>query len=272
MSKEREGDMPARMECLQCTDMLSSYIDRELPASLVGSVDEHLAGCEDCRALLTDFSLLRERAGALSTVAPKRDLWSGIEARLTERVGGQSAPGVLRLESRSKRPWMPSPTARISALAAGLVIATAGITYIATRRLDTGVPGGQRQVATKPGELTAPGASSQASGTSAVVPASKPAVVAVSSGRRESVSTSEYLYDSQITALRRILDQRRSKLDPKTAAVIEKNLALIDHAIAESRAALAKDPANSFVADQLGHDLDTKLELLRTVAMLPSHT
>jgi hypothetical protein len=86
------------------------------------------------------------------------------------------------------------------------------------------------------------------------------------------VVTPEYLYDSQIASLHKILDQRRSQLNPKTVAVIERNLGVIDTAIAQSKAALLRDPANGFLSDQLGRDLDTKLELLRTVALLPSHT
>jgi hypothetical protein len=72
--------------------------------------------------------------------------------------------------------------------------------------------------------------------------------------------------------MRQILDSRRSRLDPKTVAIIEKNLRVIDTAIAESRTALARDPANHFLAGQLDASLNTKLELLRTVAMLPSRT
>jgi hypothetical protein len=84
--------------------------------------------------------------------------------------------------------------------------------------------------------------------------------------------TSEYLYDNQIASLRKILEQRRAQLDPKTVAVIEHNLGVIDTAIAQSKAALAKDPANAFLVDQLDRNLNTKLELLQTVALLPSRT
>jgi hypothetical protein len=55
-------------------------------------------------------------------------------------------------------------------------------------------------------------------------------------------------------------------------AVIERNLSVIDSAITESRTALRKDPNSAFLADQLDHALDTKLTLLRTVALLPART
>jgi len=54
--------------------------------------------------------------------------------------------------------------------------------------------------------------------------------------------------------------------------VIEQNLRIIDAAVKQSRAALARDPKSGFLADQLNNALDKKVELLRTVALLPSST
>jgi hypothetical protein len=54
--------------------------------------------------------------------------------------------------------------------------------------------------------------------------------------------------------------------------VLEKNLKIIDQAINESKAALTANPTSAFLADQLGRAYDTKLELLRSAALLPSRT
>jgi hypothetical protein len=82
----------------------------------------------------------------------------------------------------------------------------------------------------------------------------------------------EPVYDREIVKLRTIMRERRSQLDPKTVAVLEQSIAVIDSAIAQSRAALAKDPASGFLATQLNHSLEKKVELLRTAAMLPART
>lgn len=79
-------------------------------------------------------------------------------------------------------------------------------------------------------------------------------------------------YDHEITGLRDVLRERQSALDPKTVMVIQRNLAVIDSAIAESRRALAADPHSAFLSDQLDRALDTKMELLRTAALLPART
>ena len=49
-------------------------------------------------------------------------------------------------------------------------------------------------------------------------------------------------------------------------------MAVIDSAIAQSRAALAKDPASGFLATELNRSLEKKVELLRTATLLPVGT
>jgi anti-sigma factor RsiW len=79
-------------------------------------------------------------------------------------------------------------------------------------------------------------------------------------------------YEGEIAKLKDIVKTRRGELDSATVAVLEKNLNLIDRAIAESKAALAADPASTFLAGRLNHAYDTKLELLRSAALLPSRS
>jgi hypothetical protein len=78
--------------------------------------------------------------------------------------------------------------------------------------------------------------------------------------------------DSEIDLLKALLETRRSQLEPKTVEVLEKSMTLIDQAIAESRAALAKDPASQFLAAQLARSYSTKLTLLRATATMPVGT
>lgn len=54
----------------------------------------------------------------------------------------------------------------------------------------------------------------------------------------------EAQYAPRLEALSALLDRERGTLDPATVATIERNLAVIDRAIAESREALARDPSD----------------------------
>jgi hypothetical protein len=77
-------------------------------------------------------------------------------------------------------------------------------------------------------------------------------------------------YDREIEAMRAVVAARRESLDPVTVRVLERNLKIIDEAIAESRAALLQDPASGLLADQLTRSMRRKLDLLRTAADLPA--
>ena len=77
-------------------------------------------------------------------------------------------------------------------------------------------------------------------------------------------------YDSEIARLRVIVGQRRSQLDSTLVAVLERNLEVIDGAIAQCRDALRKDPNSRFLIESLNDALDTKVRLLRMAATLPS--
>ena len=176
---------------------------------------------------------IARRAAQLPTLSPSRDLWAGIEARI-------QAPVIALPHSSGGLPAVAAPAAtparlpwRRLAIAASLLVAvTAGVTYTLVARRGTA-------------ELAE--------------------AVPVSS------ASAEQTFDREIGAMRNIIDQRRKDLDPATVAVLEKNLKVIDAAIAESKAALAKDPASTFLMDRLTHAYDTKLQLLSGVAAIPSH-
>jgi hypothetical protein len=80
----------------------------------------------------------------------------------------------------------------------------------------------------------------------------------------------EETYDSEIRRLRTIVNRRRGDLDSATIAVIDKNLKIIDDAIAQCRLALRKDPNSRFLLESLNDALDSKVQLLQTAAALPT--
>jgi len=184
-------------------------------------------------------------AAELPELSPSRDLWSGIESRIEAPVVALpkriTDKPVVRVAPAALLPW------RQLAIAASLLIAvTAGITYTLTKR-----NGAALAVRSDSATVDAP-----ISGTPV---------------EQVSLQTAEQTFDHEIGAMRTIIAERRKELDPVTLAVLTKNLKLIDAAISESKAALAKDPASAFLLDRLTHAYDTKLQLLREVANIPSH-
>ncbi|HEV8411578.1 MAG TPA: hypothetical protein VGQ30_13790 [Gemmatimonadaceae bacterium] len=196
---------------------------------------------ENSPELEAELRAIARAAAGLPELAPSRDLWSGIAARIEAPVVALPTSAAPAAPQRAALPWR-----RLAIAASLLVVTTAGITYTIVRRNNAA-------------ELAANNDS-----LSVAVPVSSAPVEPVST------LTAEQTFDREISALRKIVDERRKELDPATAAVLDKNLKVIDAAIAESKAALAKDPASAFLMDMLTHAYDSKLQLMRGVANIPS--
>jgi hypothetical protein len=84
--------------------------------------------------------------------------------------------------------------------------------------------------------------------------------------------SAEQTYDREIARLLVVYNQRRPNLDTTTIAVVKKNLKIIDDAIAQTKIALRRDPASQYLMESLNDAFDTKVQLLRKAAMLPSGT
>ena len=281
----------SNMTCDAFDAALPDYLEGTLDESARAVVEGHLSECVRCASLLRDIDNIRKDAAALPDLAPSRDLWEGIEARI-------AAP-VIPLAAAPKHARRTSP-AWMGIAAAALVISTAGVTYMLTANsLRSSQP--TAVALTTPAQV--PGVSSAANGSDSAPRASAPSSVAAASetsGRSPAISSAppsrvasaqpgsrqvvaaqfvtadqahaDAVYGREIEMLQKIVSQRKTVLDSTTVAIIERNLKIIDAAIEQSRAALAADPASRLLSDQLTHALDKKVELLRTAAMMPAST
>ena len=76
-------------------------------------------------------------------------------------------------------------------------------------------------------------------------------------------------YDKAIKGLEQIANSEKGALDTQTAATLQKNLAVIDQAISESRAAVRMQPTNEPAQQSLLENFKAKLALLQdTVALI----
>ena len=266
----------ANISCDQFADGLGDLLERDLGDPERTHLEAHALACAECGALLADLRKLRIDAANLPTLEPSRDLWSGIAARIETPVVEISAGRGERVSGGPGARWSGGPEQqrrRVSPMwmglaAAGLVAITATITYEVTKsRIDVRSP--NRVASTVP--VAAPTTlaavpTSPANLDSSANPDHRTTVLPVSR------PTAVQAYDLEIRRLNAILVARRSQLDTTTIAVVEKNLRIIDDAIAQCKAALKRDPASRFLIESLNDALDSKVQLLRTAAQLPSRS
>ncbi|HJQ09971.1 MAG TPA: zf-HC2 domain-containing protein [Gemmatimonadaceae bacterium] len=274
------------MTCEAFDEALPDYLEGTLDESLRPAVEGHLRECVRCTGLVKDLRSIEADAAKLPDLVPSRDLWQGIEARI-------AAP-VIPLAARPERVRRIAP-AWMGIAAAALIVSTAGITYTLTARSvrtsnqavavvpsstgtvtptttgDSSNPETVNTQAVEAGTQAMPVQSSVPSPTRAAgrVPVTQSATTSLVS---QTTLPSEAVYGREIAALQNIVRDRKTQLDSSTVAIIERNLQIIDRAIEQSKAALAKDPASRLLSDQLTHALDKKVELLRRAAMLPVNT
>jgi hypothetical protein len=225
---------------------LNDLVDGELEAAAQAGVERHLADCATCRALVDDLREIRRVAASLDPRQPPARAWARIERAIAleqehaaqRQSGDAAAPPASRAWSRHTLGWL--------AAAAVLVIATIV---------------GVRHVTNRP----APPDTATADATTASGAAGADASAAIEAELR----AAEAHYDKAIKGLEQIATTEQSALDPKTAATLQKNLAVIDQAINESRAAVRAQPTSEPARESLMDSFKTKLALLQdTVALI----
>ena len=267
--------MTLSMTCEQFEDILPQLLDDDALA-VPPAARLHLEGCGACKTLYDDLTSLRASAASLAPITPSRDLWLGIEARIRTPV----LPLVEGMEVRRPRRQI---SLRSAAIAAGvLAIINAGVGYMVMNRP---APAAMREPA-----MPAPVAMRSAVQPRPMMailpvpmtptPARRSTIVLATNGgdqgpdqpqqqprRREAAKV---VYDREINRLRAVVDSGRHRLDPATAALLDRNLRIIDTAIEQCNEALLRDSSSTFLLESLNNAYQTKVKLLRIAAAAAS--
>ena len=221
---------------------LHDHADGTLGAEERAALDAHLPTCAECRAELARIVALRRRTCEVPReVEPGRDLWPELRARLAAR----GAPGAVAPAARTRQAAPAFWSGWRLRAAAGVAIAVASSAATVALLRERGERDGGR---------AAPPA-----GTVAGVPAPAAAPLAATAG-----------YERTARDLAATLAAQRATLAPATVATVEAALRVADSAIAEGRAALARDPGNTMIAELLLVTYRQKVDVLRRATELPA--
>jgi anti-sigma factor RsiW len=236
------------MSCELYDEVLDKYVDGARAADRAGAPDprlaafeSHLSGCARCQSLVADFTSIRRTAAALDEHLPPPRLWAKIASSIEDE---QRKPWWERSLANTFSAWVPV------AVAASLAILLGGTAWLVWRPAPSTALENTALENTAL-ENTAP----QNAGLQPADPA---------------VTMAEQHYEQAIAGLQQIADAQNAGLDPGTRAVLRQNLAVIDRAISESRAALSTEPASVLAQESLLDALDTKVALLQDTVALAS--
>jgi anti-sigma factor RsiW len=216
-----------------CHDLpTAAYVDGELGPIEERAVERHLEGCPGCRALVADLRTVRAAAFTLDRREPPADLLARIQARVAAEP--RAAGRRILVWPNTRGAW----GTWLAAAAALVLTTTIGVVPL----LRSG---------------PAPGA----------VESAAPATALVDSVQAD-LEAAEQHYDRAIQGLEQIARSDTSELDPQVAAVLQKNLQVVDQAIDESRAALRTQPSSATAQEGLFEAMRTKVALLQQTVEL----
>lgn len=230
-------------------ESIQELIDGTIGSIRRAELERHLAECVECRNFLADMQTVRETAAALDELEPPDGVWLQVAGRLRQE-------GRVQLPPPAARPTRSSRYAML-AIAAALVLAVGGsiVALLVQYRPNRSAP-------------------LPAAATSAAAPAGNANTdLAVESVEAE-FRLAEQHYQNAIAKLEQAarLDQAArdgNTLDAQTAAMLQKNLQVIDQAIAESRDAVRSEPLSAAARDSLFDALRRKVALLQdTIALM----
>ncbi len=240
------------MRCTQYREWIQERADGTLGSIRKAELQRHLDECDDCRTFAGDVEAIRAAAESLDPLAPRDRVWFQIAGRL--RQEGRVAPPTVQPRAHARH-------SALLAIAAALVLAVgASIVMLVPYRFNN---------ASQTATATAPAAAQPGNA------AETDAVQSVESEFR----LAEHHYQNAIAKLEEAarLDRaatpgqsgEQAEIDPQTAAMLRKNLQVIDHAIAESRTALRSEPQSAPARDSLFDALRRKVALLQdTIALM----
>lgn len=226
------------MSCHEYQESIAEFVDGTLDPARQRDLERHVEGCLACRALVADLKSIQAAAFTLDRVELPPHLLPSLHARLADAPMPADRARLLAFPgSRAAR------VAWLAAAAALLLITAIGIWSL--RRSDVvhqGEPAITRAPAADPGE-------------------------AVASVQAELQLATQH-YDNAIRQLEQIAQTGNGALDPQVAAVLQRNLQVIDQAIGESRAALQTQPASTDVQESLFDAMRSKVALLQQTVEL----
>lgn len=250
------------MSCERIRWLLGELVDGTLTMEESASVRGHLRACAACRSEELSIRTLKAGTAALpDEIEPRRDLWKGIEPKLSSSSSrskvrrGIGPSGILRAPGSPKGAFL-----RPALLAASLAVVLAGAGYmllvgrvgLGERRIASGGPIGPSAPSIPSGAGEAPG----------VVPASGSMPVAPS---LPGLNGADLAFLEARQQLRTALYERRKSLSPETLRKVDQNLKIIENAIEEIRTAVAVDPGNRQLQRMLIATRQREVALLRHV-------
>jgi len=279
----------------QCLDegMLQSYFDGELSTSLMESATSHLASCLTCaaaaRELENENALLSEAFalefdGAVPTDRLRRRIDAAVAGIQVVRPVVQPPSAVSGFFSSLSNLFSFNPQRALGYAALMVVLAFGVIFGLVKLRSNSGTSDSAKGVEQPSPGVVATTGSAEKNGSGSVIapilvpessitptpvkPANRPVQAKFGAPKAAPVRLlpGEKAYLQTIAKLDTAIKSEKKDMRPALQVEYERNLAVVDRAIAATRDAAKKNPSDPDAADFMFAAYQSKVDLLNTIA------
>ncbi|MEW6729913.1 MAG: zf-HC2 domain-containing protein [Acidobacteriota bacterium] len=226
------------MNCSDCQDLLSEYIDGELGTDSCMHIRAHLSACRECNLLHQDLDQIVHMSKELPLLAPQSAVWAHIEQEIQEltnvpvkrQLGAWARFWSYQLQLSLSMPQM----AGVMALLVMAIVVVGSLSYQP-----------QQAILMAPARTTL-----------------------VAKPLAHVMNPEEAELRSAIDRLTQAVEQRRQNWDPQMQELFDRNLAIVDRSLAECRQLLLRNPHDQIAQEMMIVAYKEKLRLLEQFSTL----
>lgn len=236
------------MNCENCQELISVYLDNELEKEVSSAVQTHLAICTECAkvcedfAMILDFCTLEETEHSLPPNS--KALWCRINNLIETEIASELPPPVI--QAKTKKSWQFSFSQVFTAIL-GIALISSLLTIIGIKNYSAGSVAGN----------AAPSIFDQALG--------KIGLVETPQQKRENRLKEQ---QAAIEYWNKRVEAKRAKWEANLREAFDRNLKEIDQTVFEYDRILQENPQDELSGEMLDSALNEKMALLREFSEL----
>jgi anti-sigma-K factor RskA len=224
------------MNCIECQEIISDYVDGALELGGQTKIEHHLANCEPCRAVRDDLLQIVHFSKQLPLHTPTSDLWSRIqseiEAERPKTFWSRARVWWNQFNARDFNLTIP----RLAAVAAAFVLVVV-IGAAVLKNADT----------------------------AQIVPAQFDSQKKVTLSHPEVVPEFQD-YEQRINKLKETVEQRKDFWGPELQTSFERNLFYVDQSLNDCQQQLSSNPTDETCKELLKNAYSEKMRVLEGFA------
>jgi hypothetical protein len=239
------------MDCVECNQLLSSFMDDDLEPSLADAVREHLAFCESCAKVCEDLAAIVDlcKTEPEAIVPPNsKALW----CRINNIIESEVKPEPLPLPQESRRQIWRFSLPQLAAAVMCIALISSLLTVVALRNYSTPTDT----------DLVSRSADNQ---TLVERLMAKVGLVDTPQKARERRIAEQ---EAAIEYWTRRVQERRATWDARMRDAFDKNLNVINESVNDYTLILQQNPEDEITGEMLDSALDEKMDMLRKFAEL----